>query len=313
MNLSVYILRRFLYSIPILLGVCLIIFVLFNLVAGDPTHLLLGKHASAEQMHALRIELGLDQPWYIQYFDIVRSAFTFDFGRSWATKQRISEMIILGAGPSLAVTLPMFIITTIFAIGVSLLVSFYRGGLLDRAIVFFCVANMSVPILAVILFSQWYFAYYLGWFEISGYDYGFPYFLPYVLLPIWILVFRGIGTDIRVYRTFILDVIYQDFVRTARAKGLTEKVILFKHVLKNAMIPIITQVVLAIPFLVLGSLLIESFFSIPGLGGMTLNAINSNDFPVLKAMTVITAVGYIVFSIISDILYTIVDPRVRIG
>ena len=171
---------------------------------------------------------------------------------------------------------------------------------------------MSISSLAYILFFQWFFAYYLGWFEISGFEYGFPDFLPYVILPIIIWVILSVGPDIRFYRTILLDEMYQDYVRTARAKGLGEKSIMFKHVLKNAMIQIITYVIIQIPFLILGALLLENFFSIPGLGGLTINALNNGDFPVLRAMTAITAVGVIIFNLLIDILYTQVDPRVRL-
>jgi peptide/nickel transport system permease protein len=311
-NVWSYIIRRLLYVIPIILGVTLLIFILFNVVAGDPTALLLGKHASVEQMQALRHELGLDRAWYIQYFDIVKSAFTFDFGRSWATKQQISEMIAQGAIPSLTLSVPAFIIGILFSISLSLLVAFHRGKKIDKIAVLICVALMSIPSLAYILFGQTYFAYHLGLFEISGYEFGFPDFVPYVLLPVLIWLVLGLGPDVRFYRTIILDEIYQDYVRTARSKGLSEYNILFKHVLKNAMIPIITYVVINIPFLILGALLLESFFAIPGLGGIVLNALNSNDFPVIKAMTVLISIAYIIFSLITDILYTVVDPRVRL-
>jgi len=312
-NIYIYIFRRLLYVIPVLLGVCLIIYVLFNLVSPDPTMIMLGKHATAEQMAELRHELGLDRSWLLQYFDVVKSAFTFDFGRSYSTKQLISEMIMQGAIPSLTLTIPGFVLATMIAISISLLVSFYRGKFLDKSIVFLCVTMVSISSLAYILFGQWFFAYKLGVFEISGYEYGFPYFIPYVLLPILIWVLLSVGPDVRFYRTIILDEIYQDYVRTARAKGLGETTILFKHVLKNAMIPIITYLVIQIPFLILGALLLESFFGIPGLGGITLTAINSSDFPVIKAMAILSAVAYIIFSVITDVLYTLVDPRVRLS
>ncbi len=312
MNLYSYVIRRLFYVIPVLLGVCFIIFFLFNVVSPDPTLIMLGKHASLKQMQELRAELGLDRAMWVQYLDIVSSAFTFDFGRSWSTKQEISEMIKAGAIPSLTVSLPAFLLSTVIAICISLFVSFYRGKKIDKITVILCVALMSISSLAYILFGQWFFAFKLGLFEISGYEEGFPYFIPYVLLPILIWVVLSVGPDVRFYRTVMLDEIYQDYIRTARAKGLGEKVILFKHVLKNAMVSIVTYVVIQIPFLILGALLIESFFSIPGLGSMTLNAINSSDFPVIKAMTVLSAVAYILFSVLTDVLYTVVDPRVRL-
>ena len=248
----------------------------------------------------------------MQYFDIVKSAFTFDFGRSWSTKQEILEMIKNGAPASLAISVPAFVISFIVSISISLLVAFYRGKFFDRFMVVTCVALMSISSLAYILFFQWFLAFYLGWFEISGFEFGFPDFLPYIILPVFIWVILGLGPDVRFYRTVILDEIYQDYVRTARAKGLNEKIIMFKHVLKNAMIPILTYVVIQIPFLILGALLLEAFFSIPGLGSITLNAINSNDFPVIRAMAVLTSVAFIVFNVITDVLYTMVDPRVRL-
>jgi peptide/nickel transport system permease protein len=312
MNIWAYIIRRLLYVIPVLLGVCLIIFVLFNLVSPDPTLIMLGKHASVSQMEDLRRELGLDRSWILQYFDVVKSAFTFDFGRSWSTKQEIIEMIKAGAIPSLTLSIPAFVISTFLSITISLFVAFFRGTMIDRTVVFLCVTMMSISSLAYILFGQWFFAFKLGLFEISGYEFGFPYFIPYVILPVLIWVMLGIGPDVRFYRTIILDEIYQDYVRTARAKGLSENKIMFKHVLKNAMIPIITYVIIQIPFLILGALLLETFFSIPGLGGIVLSAINSSDFPVVKAMTILISVAYILFSVLTDVMYTLVDPRVRL-
>lgn len=312
MNIWTYIIRRTLYVIPVLIGITLFIFIMFNMVAGDPTYLLLGKHASAAQMAELRAELGLDRPWFFQYLDVLKSAFTFDFGRSWSSRQEIMDMISQGAIPSLTVTLPAFIIAMLISISISLLVSFHRGKALDRYIVFITVALMSIPSLAYILFGQFYFGYKLGVFEISGYEFGFPYFIPYVILPALILIVISIGPDVRFFRTVMLDEIYQDYVRTARAKGLSERVVLFKHVLKNAMIPIITRVVIQLPFLILGSLLLENFFGIPGLGDITVNAVNNNDFPTVKAIAIIVSVLYTLFNLITDILYTVVDPRVRL-
>ena len=312
MNLWAYIIRRTLYVVPVLVGVTLLIFILFNLVAGDPTYLLLGKHASLAQMQELRRELGLDRPWFLQYWDILSSAFTFDFGRSWSSKQEIITMIKQGAIPSLTVTLPAFIIGLFLSVSISLFISFHRGKMVDRVVVFATVALMSFPSLAYILFGQYFFGYKLGWFEISGYEFGFPYFIPYVILPAMIWVMVSVGPDVRFYRTIMLDEIYQDYVRTARAKGLAESLILFKHVLKNAMIAIITHVMNQIPFLFLGSLLLESFFGIPGLGGLILEALNNNDFPTLKAMAILIAVIYTFFNLLMDVLYTAVDPRVRL-
>lgn len=307
-----YIIRRLLYLIPVLLGVSLIIFVLFNVIAGDPSAILLGKNATARQMAELREQLGLNKSLWAQYLDVVKSAFTFDFGRSWATKQEITYMLKQGAYPSLCLTIPAFVISTVLALLISIFVAFYRGKGIDLFIRFLCIAGMSVSALTYILAFQWFFAFKLGWFEISGFEYGFPNFIPYIALPAIIWILLSLGPDVRFFRTVILDEIYQDYVRTARAKGLSEMTILLRHVLRNAMIPIITYTVIQIPFLILGALLLENFFSIPGLGGITLNALNSSDFPVIKAMAILSSVVYIVFSLISDIMYTLVDPRVKL-
>jgi peptide/nickel transport system permease protein len=308
-----YLIKRILQIIPVLLGVSFIIFILFNVVAGDPTPVLLGKHATAKQMVELREQLGLNKPLYMQYFDVVKSAFTFDFGRSWATKQDIWEMIKTGALPSLSVSVPAFIISTALSLLIALVVAFYRGRGFDVFVRFICIAGMSVSSLAYILFFQYFFAYKLGWFEISGFEQSFPEITAYITLPIIIWVLLSVGPDVRFFRTVILDEIYQDYVRTARAKGLSERVILFKHVLKNTLVPVLTYVIIQIPFLILGALLLESFFSIPGLGGITLNALNSTDFPVIKAMALLSSVAYVIFSLITDILYTFVDPRIKLG
>ena len=222
-------------------------------------------------------------------------------------------MIFRGAIPSLTLTVPGFFFSTVISLFFAVVVAYYRGKGIDLFIRIFCIAMMSISSLVYILVFQYLFAYKWGMFEISGYEYGFPAFVPYVFLPVIIWVVLSLGPDIRFYRTLILDEIYQDYVRTARAKGLSEKKILFKHVLRNAMIPIITYTVVNLPFLILGALLLESFFSIPGLGGMILTALNSSDFPVLKAMAILSAVAYIIFTLVSDILYTLVDPRVKLN
>jgi peptide/nickel transport system permease protein len=307
-----YIIRRMLNLIPVLLGVSFVIFLLFNLVSGDPTAVLLGKNATAKQMAELREQLGLNKPLFDQYLDVVKSAFTFDFGRSWATKQEIKQMIIQGAYPSLCLSIPAFVIATILSLIIALVVAFYRGKGIDVTVRVLCIAGQSISALAYILFFQYFFAYKMGWFEISGFEYGFPDFIPFIALPAIIFILLSLGPDVRFFRTVILDEIYQDYVRTARAKGLGEVVVLLKHVLRNAMIPIITYVVIQIPSLILGALLLENFFSIPGLGGITLNALNSSDFPVIKAMAILSSVLYIILSLLTDVIYTIVDPRVKL-
>jgi peptide/nickel transport system permease protein len=312
MHVFHYVVRRLLYAVPILLGATLLIFLLFNVIAEDPTVVLLGKHATLQQMTELKHELGLDRSMLAQYLDTLKSAFTLNFGRSWATKQPIIQMIKGGAYVSLTLSIPAFVLASVLSIAMALLAAFFRGTLLDKSLVVVSVIMMSISVLAYILLGQWVFAYKLGWFEIAGYEYGFPDFLPYITLPTIIWIVLSVGPDVRFYRTVMLDEVHQDYVRTARSKGLSNRTILFKHVLKNAMIPIITNLVIQVPSLILGTLLIESFFGIPGLGNITLQGINSADFPVIRAMTILSSIFYIVFNIVTDVLYTVVDPRVKL-
>jgi peptide/nickel transport system permease protein len=282
------------------------------LVGGDPTELMLGRHATLQQKLELRTALGLDQPFYVQYFNYLKQIVTFDFGRSYSTKQQVTQMILRGMPASLSLTVPAFILESFFAIIIAMIVAFYRGSFVDRAAVFLCVIGMSISSLAYILFGQYVFAYKLGWFPISGYSDDPVGRFQYVALPALIWVTVGLGLHVRVFRTFILDEVGQDYVRTARSKGLGERLVMFKHVLKNAMIPIMTYTVIEIPFLITGSFLLESFFGIPGLGSITIDAINNSDFPVIKAMTTIGTLLFIAGNLLTDVLYSVVDPRVRL-
>ncbi|MCM2277112.1 MAG: ABC transporter permease [Oligoflexia bacterium] len=306
----VYLVRKLIGTIPTVFGVALIVFILFNMVGGDPTYQMLGKHATAQQIAELRHELGFDQPKYLQFLQFLKQIVTFDFGRSYATKQQISTMILDGITPSLTLTIPAFFFTTLISVLIGLLVAYFRGRIVDKLTVVLCVFGMSVPVLAYILFSQYFLAYKFGLFPIAGYDPEWPDRLVYVALPILISVLVSVGYDVRFYRTAILEETGQDYVRTARAKGLSEPRTYLKHVLKNSMVPILTNLVMEIPLLVLGAFLLESFFGIPGLGGITINAVHNSDFPVIKAMSVFMSLLYILGNLLTDITYTLVDPRV---
>jgi peptide/nickel transport system permease protein len=273
---------------------------------------MLGRHASPTQIAELRHEYGFDQPKYVQFAQYLKQIVTFDYGRSYATKQPINKMILDGIGPSLSLMIPSFFITTILAICMGLLVAYYRGKLIDKIIVVLCVFGMSLPMLAYILFGQYFFAYKLGWFPISGFEPTWPERLESVALPMIIFIIVSLGYDVRFYRTAILEECNQDYIRTARAKGLSEPRVFFKHVLKNSMVPILTNVVIEIPLLILGAFLLESFFGIPGLGSITIDAVHNSDLPVIKAMTTLDAMLFILGNLATDLLYTWVDPRVSL-
>lgn len=311
--MTAYIVRRLLYVVPLVLGVALIVSLIYNSgLFGDPASKMLAKHATPEQIAQVRHALHLDRPWYQQYWDFLGDLVSFDFGRSSQYHVKVSEMIVRGAGPSLSITVPAFTIATAIAVSLSLFCAAFRGKAVDRAILVGAVALMSVSSLVYVIFGQYFLAHQLGLFEIHGYERGFGAWR-FVQLPILIFVFLTIGPDLRFYRTAMLEEIKQDYVRTARAKGVGERRVLFHHVLRNGLIPILTRVVIELPFLFLGSLLLERFFGIPGLGGMTVESVIANDLPVLKAMTFVFAILLVFGNLLTDIAYTIADPRVRLG
>lgn len=299
--------------IPIMIGVTLLTFTLFNLFGGDPATRFAGRHATADQVDRIRVELGLNLPVHEQYFFYLKQIATFDYGRSWASKQQISTMIADGLGATLSLTVPAFVASILFCIGLALLSVYGRGTLLDRGTVVISLALMSVSSLVYILGLQYVLAYSGGLFPISGWDPSWTGRWEYLSLPWIILIVLSLGPNILIYRTVIMDEAFQDYVRTARAKGLTEKRVFAQHILKNAMIPIITVIVIEMPFIITGSVLIENFFGIPGLGGTLIKALNDSDFPTIKAFTVISTFAYMVFNLLSDILYSFIDPRVRLG
>jgi peptide/nickel transport system permease protein len=307
-----YIIRRFLYMFPILIGVTLLTFLLFNVVGGNPALQAAGKHATAERVAQIERELGTDKPLPTQYINFLKQVATFDYGRSWTSHQPIATMISDGIGPTLSLTLPAFFLICVLSITMAMLLAYYRGGVLDRTVMIICLGAMSLSSLVYILYMQYGLAFLASIFPISGWDDSWSGRWEYVALPMLIFIAFSLGANILFYRTVFLDEMYQDYVRTARAKGLNPRKVLFKHVLRNALIPIITMIVLEMPFLILGSLLLESFFGIPGLGGIVVGAIANADFPVIKAMTVLGAIVYMVFQLFSDILYAVVDPKIQL-
>ena len=309
--MTTYVIRRLLYTIPIVFGVLLLTFVLFTLVGGDISLELAGKNATPETIAEIREEYGLNKPlflsWDSQFVNHFKSALTFDFGRA-RDREPVIDKIKRGMWPSLALTVPMFLGVMIISISLSLVIAFVRGSKWDIAAVVICVAGMSIPYLSFILFGQYFFAYKWGFFPVFfSPDLTMP---QYVALPVLIGIVTGIGGNVRFYRTIMLDEMRSDYVRTGFAKGLSTSRVLFKHVLKNAMIPIVTRVVLAIPFLFLGSLLLERFFGIPGLGYLMIEAIGARDYFVINAMTYISVILFVIFNIITDVCYALVDPRI---
>ena len=309
--MTAYVIRRLWQMIPTIFGVILLIFLLFNWVGGDPAQVLAGKISNKEQIENIRHQLGVDQSYWVQLWVFVKQVFTFDFGRSWSTNEEVSHILLTRVGPTLTIMIPVVIIETSLAVLFAIMVAYVRGTVTDRSIMIVCTVAMSVSFLVYIIVFQWLFGFILGWFPVQGWSEGFwKNLFTYAPLPIMLAVFVGLAPQLRLYRSFFLDEINQDYVRTARAKGVPEKKVMLKHVLRNAMIPILTNVGISLPGVFVGSFLLEVFFSIPGLGREIITAVNRSDFPVIKAVTVYLAVITMVVNLVVDVMYKFVDPRV---
>jgi peptide/nickel transport system permease protein len=323
-----YIIRRILYAIPILIGVNLIIFALFFLVNSPDqmARMILGeKNITQTDVDNWKREHGYNLPLLLNtqesglgvvtqtiFFQKSIRLFLFDFGKSDRNNINIGYEISRRMWASLAIALPMFMVGLLVDVTSSMIIAYYRATYVDFWGTILCVIMMSISSLFYIIGGQWFFGKMLRLFPISGYDAGTD-MLKFVVLPVIIGVISGIGTGVRFYRTIFLEEVNRDYVRTARAKGLSEGVVLFKHALKNAMIPILTNVVIAIPLLFMGSLVMENFFAIPGLGSFTIEAIQAQDFAIVRSMVYLGSVLYIMGLLLTDISYTLVDPRIRLG
>jgi peptide/nickel transport system permease protein len=308
-----YLAKRLAQFVPTLLGVMALVFFVFNWVGGDPAYILAGKIASPERIEEIRRSLGVDQPYWVQLGIFVKQIALADFGASWSTNERVSQIFATRLGPSLTVLIPLLAISTVLSLAAAMLVAYYRGSLTDRAVMIACTVGQSISILVYILVFQYVLAYRLGWFPVQGWGGTLAEnLLAYAALPILVGVVVSLAPDIRLYRSFFLEEIHQDYVRTARAKGLGEGRVMWLHVLRNASIPLITNVMAQIPGLLAGAFLIERFFSIPGIGREVILAVERSDFPVIKAVTVYVAVATLLINLAADLVYRALDPRVQL-
>ena len=308
-----YILRRTWQMVPTLLGVILLVFFLFKFFGADPVEIMAGLRASPERIASLRAQLGLDKPVLEQLWIFIQQIFTFNWGKSWSTNESIADIFANRLPATLTIMIPILLLEVALAIVAGLAVAYVRGSLTDRAIMVITTVALSVSFLVYIIVGQYVFGYLLGWFPVQGWTTSvWKNLITYVPLPVFLAVLVSLAPQTRLYRSFFLDEIGQDYVRTARAKGVTENTILFKHVLRNAMIPILTNVATGLPGVFIGSFLIEVFFSIPGLGREILGAVNRGDYPVIQAATVYLAFLTMVINLITDVLYKFADPRVTL-
>jgi len=306
-----YLIRRLWQMIPTLVGVVLLVFVLFKFFGGDPAEILGGLNATPAQIDAIRQQLGLNEPWWVQLGIFLKQIATFDWGQSWATNETVSHLFATRLPATLTVMGPILLLDTLLAVPIALGVAVVRGSLTDRVLMVATTVALSISFLVYVIVGQYLFGFQLGWFPVQGWsDSTLTNLLTYVPLPMLLAVMVGVAPQTRLYRSFFLDELGHDYVRTARAKGLGEGSVLFKHVLRNALIPILTNVGLALPGIFAGSFLIEVFFSIPGLGREVLLAVNRSDYPVIQATAVYLAVLTMLINLGTDLLYKWVDPRV---
>ena len=294
-------------------GVMLITFLLFNIIGGDISFEYVGRNADKETLDKIRKELGTDKPLLLsansQFVNHIKRAVTFNFGSS-RDRENIGGKIWQGAKISLALTIPILFGTFLISITIGLIMAYREKNLLSRVGNWLCIAGMSIPFLSFILFGQDYLAYKWKLFPV----YFWPDLSPfeYLALPIIIGIAAGVGYNTRFYKTIFLNEIKSEYVRFALARGTSPAKVLFKHILKNAMMPIITRLFFFIPFLFLGSVLLERFFGIPGLGNLVIEAIDGRDYKLLNAIVYLSAILVAVFTVIADICYAALDPRVSL-
>lgn len=322
-----YLVRRLIYAVPILIGINLLTFVLFFMIntPDDIARMHLGnKHVSQKVVDEWKIVHGYDLPLFYNdketgfntlketlFFQKSLMLFTFEFGVSDAGRD-ISNDISYRMWPSLAIALPVLFLGLLINVIFAMSMAFFRSTYLDLTGVVICIILMSISSLFYIIGGQYLFGKLLRLFPISGYDGGFEA-LKFIILPVLVAVLGNLGAGARWYRTLFLEEIHKDYVKTARAKGLSEQQVLFRHVLKNAMLPILTGIVVIIPSLFMGSLVLESFFGVPGLGSYIIDAIQQQDFAIVRAMVFLGSILYIVGLILTDFSYMLVDPRVRLS
>ena len=309
--MAAYLIRRLWQMIPTLAGVVLLVFFLFKYFGGDPAEVLGGLNASADQIKAIRQTLGLDEPVWYQLWIFVKQIVTFDWGKSWATNEAVSNLFATRLPATLTVMIPILVLDVVLALPIAMWVAYRRGSLTDRTLMVVTTVALSISFLVYVIIGQYVFGFQLGWFPVQGWsDSVWTNLAVYTPLPVLLAVMVGLAPQTRLYRSFFLDELGQDYVRTARAKGMGEGTVLFKHVLRNAMIPILTNIGLQLPSIFVGSFLIEVFFSIPGLGREVLLAVNRSDFPVIQAVTIYLALLTMFINLLTDLAYKIADPRV---
>jgi peptide/nickel transport system permease protein len=309
-----YILRRLLAAIPVLLIVAVLVFLMLRLTPGDPAAVIAGDNASSEQIALVRNRLGLDQPILAQFTIWAKNLLSGNLGESFFFKKPISELILGRIEPTLSLALATILIAICVAIPLGVLAAYKHGSWIDRIVMGFSVLGFSVPVFVIGYLLIYLFAITLGWFPVQGYQpisAGFGGYVQRLVLPAVTLSVIYVALIARMTRASVLEVLNEDYIRTARAKGQVERKILFRHALKNAAVPIVTVVGIGIALLIGGVVVTESVFAIPGLGRLTVDAVLARDYPTIQAVILMFSGIYVGINLLIDLTYSLFDPRIR--
>jgi len=309
-----YILRRIAATVPVMLIVAVLVFLMLRLTPGDPAAVIAGDNANAEQIAAIRTRLGLDQPIVVQFFIWFGQILRGDFGESFFFKKSVIELIASRLEPTLALSLSTIVIAVMVAVPLGVLAAYKQGTLVDRIVMGFSVLGFSVPVFVIGYSLIYLFAIELNWLPVQGYQRladGFAGFLARLILPSLTLSVIYIALIARMTRTSVLEVMGEDYIRTARAKGQVERKVLFHHALRNAAVPIVTVIGFGVALLIGGVVVTESVFTIPGIGRLTVDAVLARDYPTIQAVILLFSFVYVLINLVVDLAYRVFDPRIR--
>ncbi len=307
MNTFKFIVKRILIAIPVLIGVMLIIFLMLNVVPGDPVTLMMKEHIKPELIERMRVEMGLNDPVMVRFFNYIKNAARGDFGMSYKLNRNVTDLILNAFPHTVKLTIFAALIAWIIGIPAGIISAVKQNSLVDRFLMSFSLIGVSMPVFWAALMLQYFLAFKWKLLPVSGYA-----TLKHMIMPAIVLGWSSAGTIARLTRSSLLEIMKDDFVRTARAKGLKERAVVVGHALKNAMLPVVTMMAIQVASLLSGAVITESVFGIPGIGRLAVNAIQTRDMPLLQGTVVFTTVLIISGNLIADLLYSVIDPRIRV-
>lgn len=305
-----YIIRNLFYSILIIIGVLTVTFCLLYIIPGDPARMMLGQRADVASVEAVREELGLNKPIYIQYINFMGNAFQGDLGRSYSSNRQVVQTILQKLPATALLSFSALLISSVIGVLIGIISATKQYTFTDNASMLFALFGISFPTFAFGLIMAWLFGHILKWFPISGYiTEGWQY----LVLPMLTLALRPMAITARITRSSMLDVMSQDYVRTAKAKGLSQYMVVFKHTLRNALNPVITTISASLAATLGGVFFIEYIFNWPGIGLLAIDAIFKLDFPMIQGTVLFSAIIFVVINFFVDIIYAYLDPKVKLS